>query len=339
MTVLQLNLPARRVALAIGLSLLVHAALLFGPNLIQLAPVDVPLPPLTARLEPLPAVKLAPKPKPVHKPKPRAHAKPKPVTPPPAPEAVTAEAPPAETPETTTAATPQAEAPAYAVPAENTEPSYPLPRHAQLTFIAYMGTNFPVGEVRHRLDVNDDKSYTLQVGMNTTGVARIFKTFELSQQSTGMITAGGIRPDRFIENKLTSKGKQILTADFDWQNRQLNFSNGNSSPLPDQAQDILSFLYQFSQMPLDQARLPMRVSNGKKLESYELEVGAEEEIQTRLGRLRVLPLRKINAPGEEGLEIWLGLEYRLLPVQIRSIDKNGKIAGQMVISDIRVSDE
>jgi hypothetical protein len=332
-TVLQLNLPARRVALAIGLSLLVHAALLFGPNLIQLAPVEVPLPPLTARLEPLPAVKLAPKPKP------RAHAKPKPVTPPPAPEAVTAEAPPAETPETTTAVTPQAEVPASAVPAENTEPAYPLPRHAQLTFIAYMGTNFPVGEVRHRLDVNDDKSYTLQVGMNTTGVARIFKTFELSQQSTGMITAGGIRPDRFIENKLTSKGKQILTADFDWQNRQLNFSNGNSSPLPDQAQDILSFLYQFSQMPLDQARLPMRVSNGKKLESYELEVGAEEEIQTRFGRLRVLPLRKVNAPGEEGLEIWLGLEYRLLPVQIRSIDKNGKIAGQMVISDIRVSDE
>jgi hypothetical protein len=332
-TVLQLNLPARRVALAIGLSLLVHAALLFGPNLIQLAPVEVPLPPLTARLEPLPAVKLAPKPKP------RAHAKPKPVTPPPAPEAVTAEAPPAETPETTTDATPQAEVPASAVPAENTEPAYPLPRHAQLTFIAYMGTNFPVGEVRHRLDVNDDKSYTLQVGMNTTGVARIFKTFELSQQSTGMITAGGIRPDRFIENKLTSKGKQILSADFDWQNRKLNFSNGNSSPLPDQAQDILSFLYQFSQMPLDQARLPMRVSNGKKLESYELEVGAEEEIQTRFGRLRVLPLRKVNAPGEEGLEIWLGLEYRLLPVQIRSIDKNGKIAGQMVISDIRVSDE
>jgi hypothetical protein len=323
--------------------MLVHAALLFGPNLIQLAPVEVPLPPLTARLEPLPAIKTASKsvPKPVHKPKPRAHAKPKPVTPPspPAPEAVTAKAPPAETPETTTAATPQAEAPASAVPAENTEPSYPLPRHAQLTFIAYMGTNFPVGEVRHRLDVNDDKSYTLQVGMNTTGVARIFKTFELNQQSTGTITAGGIRPDRFIENKLTSKGKQILSADFDWQNRQLNFSSGNSSPLPDQAQDILSFLYQFSQMPLDQARLPMRVSNGKKLESYELEVGAEEEIQTRLGLLRVLPLRKINAPGEEGLEIWLGLEYRLLPVQIRSIDKNGKIAGQMVISDIRVSDE
>jgi hypothetical protein len=323
--------------------MLVHAALLFGPNLIQLAPVEVPLPPLTARLEPLPAIKTASKsvPKPVHKPKPRAHAKPKPVTPPspPAPEAVTAKAPPAETPETTTAATPQAEVPASAVPAENTEPAYPLPRHAQLTFIAYMGTNFPVGEVRHRLDVNDDKSYTLQVGMNTTGVARIFKTFELNQQSTGTITAGGIRPDRFIENKLTSKGKQILSADFDWQNRQLNFSSGNSSPLPDQAQDILSFLYQFSQMPLDQARLPMRVSNGKKLESYELEVGAEEEIQTRLGLLRVLPLRKINAPGEEGLEIWLGLEYRLLPVQIRSIDKNGKIAGQMVISDIRVSDE
>lgn len=332
-----LNFSKRPVVLAIALALLLHLTLLFGPNLIQLAPVEISLPPLTARLEPLPAVKLAAKPKPVHKPEPRAHTKPKPVAPTPSlphePEATPAEVTPAEV-------SPAEPAPVEAAPAaEEAKPAHPLPRHAQLTFIAYLGTSFPVGEVRHRLDVNDDKSYNLQVGMNTTGVARIFKTFELSQQSTGTITAGGIRPDRFIENKLTSKGKQILSADFDWQNRQLNFSNGNSSPLPDQAQDILSFLYQFSQIPLDQATLSISVSNGKKLESYQLEVGSEEEIKTPLGKLRALPLRKINAPGEEGLEIWLGLEYRLLPVKIRSIDKKGETAGELDISDIRVSEE
>ncbi len=222
---------------------------------------------------------------------------------------------------------------------ENAQPAYPLPKHAQLTFIAYMGNGFIIGEARQRLDINDDKSYLLQTDVNTTGIAGLFKTFELSQQSTGTITAHGIRPEKFSENKRTSSGTQTLSATFDWQNKQISFSGGSSSTLPDGAQDLLSFLYQFSQMPLDQARLPMHVSNGKKLESYELEVGEEEEIQTRLGRLRVLPLRKVHAPGEEGLEIWLGLEYRLLPVKIRQIDRNGKIAGEMVISDIRVSDE
>jgi hypothetical protein len=196
-----------------------------------------------------------------------------------------------------------------------------------------------VGEARHRLEINDDHRYTLQVGMNTTGIASIFKTFELSQQSSGTVSATGLRPQEFTENKLTSKGKQALSAQFDWQARQLSFSNGTQSALPEQAQDILSFLYQFSQLPLDQATLAMHVSNGKKLENYQLAVGEEEEIQTRLGKLRALALRKIHAPGEEGLEIWLGLEYRLLPVQIRQIDRNGEIAGQMVISEIRVSEE
>jgi len=62
-------------------------------------------------------------------------------------------------------------------------------------------------------------------------------------------------------------------------------------------------------------------------------------IQTQLGRLRALPLHKVHAQGEEGLDIWLGLEYRLLPVKLRMFDRKGQIAGEMVISEIRVADE
>ncbi len=322
--------------------MLAHAMLLFGPNLISLAPVEVPLPPLTARLEPLPVLKPAPVKKAVHKP--HVHSKPKPVithevTAPvavttPAPD--TTETPPVQTPVTQTS---PIESPASAVPAENSQPAHPLPRHAELTFKVYKGADLPIGEVRHRLDISDDNSYTLQVSINTTGLASLFKKFVMSQQSTGTITASGIRPDKYSETKLTSKETEALSADFDWQDKLLKFSSGNQVALPEQAQDILSFLYQFSQMPLDQARLAMHVSNGKKLENYQVEIGPEENVQTRMGLLRALPLRKIHAPGEEGLEIWLGLEYRLLPIKIRQIDREGHIAGEMVVSDIRVSDE
>src|SRR5690606_7357788 len=117
-----------------------------------------------------------------------------------------------------------------------------------------------------------------------------------------------------------------------WEEKTLSLSNGGSVALPEQAQDIVSFLYQLSQIPLDRDTIPMHISNGKKLERYELSVGAEEMIQTRIGWLRALPLRKIRLQGEEGLDIWLGLEYRLLPVKIRMIDRAGKIAGELVVS-------
>jgi outer membrane biosynthesis protein TonB len=352
-------LKTRPIILAIALSLLIHAALLFGPKLIELPAMEVQLPPLTAKLEPLPAVKPSPKLKSASRPK--QHIKPKPATPPKTtpPETTPPETIPPETPSPETSppevvnqeiAEPApessppavADAPAVAapdIPAVEAKPAHPLPKQAQLTFIAYKGTNFSVGEARHRLEIKDDGSYTLQVGMNTTGIASLFKTYELNQQSSGTVSARGLHPNKFSENKTTSSGKQTLTADFDWQNKQLNFSSGNTIALPELTQDFLSFLYQLSQLPLDQEHLSMYVSNGKKLENYQLTVGSEEEIQTRLGKLRVLPLRKGHAPGEEGLEIWLGLEYRLLPVKIRQIDRRGEIAGEMVISDIRVSED
>ena len=336
--------PSIGIVVAIAVSLLIHAFLLFGPRLIELPAVEVTLPPLTAKLEPLPAIKQVVKvpPKPVRKPKPAPKPKPLPLPEPTPPEPDNQEPPPQEAPavaETPPVADtpPVAEAPVPEIPAA--QPAHPLPKQAQLTFIAYKGTSFQVGEARHRLDIKDDGSYTLQVGMNTTGIASLFKTFELNQQSSGTVSARGLHPNKFSENKLTSSGKQTLTAEFDWQNKQLSFSSGNTVALPELTQDILSFLYQLSQLPLDEAVVTMHISNGKKLENYQLTVGIEEEIQTRLGKLHVLPLRKVHAPGEEGLEIWLGLEYRLLPVKIRQIDRSGEIAGEMVISDIRVSQE
>lgn len=324
--------PAGRIALAIAASALVHAIVLLAP-LVKLPPVETPLPPLTARLEPLPQITA--KPAPPRKPKPRP-AQPAPEKAPslepaeniPA-EALTIDAEPRQ---------PAADEQAGKV-TEEIRPAHPLPKHAQLIFVAYKGTDLPIGEARHRLDIGDDKSYTLRVGMNTTGLASLFKTFESDQQSSGILTAQGLRPGKFSETKNSSKGKEALEAKFAWEEKVLSFSNGNSMPLPEHTQDIISFLYQLSQLPLDKGTLPIYISNGKKLERYELAVGEEEMIQTRLGRLHALPLRKIHAQGEEGLDVWLGLEYRLLPVKIRMIDRSGQIAGELVVSEIRVADE
>lgn len=317
-----------RIAFAIGLSLLVHAIVLFAP-MIKLPGSEVPLPPLVAKLEPLPeiAAKPAPpiKPQPIPQP---AQAEPEAAQPGTQP-AIAKQPQPASEPQST----------AVAAAAEEFKPAHPLPRYAQLTFIAYKGTDLAIGEARHLLETGDNQRYTLRVGTNTTGLASFFVSYEMNQQSSGTLTAQGLRPDKFSETKNTAKGKETLEAKFDWEAKSLSFSNGRAAPLPEQTQDIISFLYQLSQLPLDKGVIPMYISNGKKLERYELAIGAAEEIQTRLGKLRVLPLRKIHATGEEGLDIWLGLEYRLLPVKIRQRDRAGNIAGEMVISDIRVSDE
>lgn len=325
--------PAGRISLAIGLSLLIHALVLFAP-MIELPKSEVPLPPLTAKLEPLP--------RPAAHPAPRKKPQPK-------PESVEQAATPAQE---NTAETPQAEAPGEPLQID-AEPQPPepaaeqpaaqnrplLPKHAQLSFSVFKGDGgMKVGEAKHRLDIEEGQ-YTLKAVTQTTGIASLFKTYVLTQSSEGQIDAQGLLPTKFSEEK-KSNGTQSLSAEFDWGAHKLRFSHGGETGLPGQAQDILSFLYQLSQMPMsNQEVVPIRISNGKKLEYYELEIGAEEILSTPLGKLRTLPLRKLHGKGEEGLEVWLGLEYRLLPVKVRQIDRAGQIAGEMIISDIRVSDE
>lgn len=320
---------AARISLAISLSLLLHAIAMFAP-LIELPKTEVPLPPLTARLEPLP--KIAPPPAPPKKPKPKRAE-----TPPQPEERQSAEVQ-GEEPQID----PEPQPPAEDTSAEEAtaQPARPpLPRRAQLTFAAYQGEGgMQLGEAVHRLDIEQGQ-YVLETVTQTTGVASFFKSYLLTQTSRGQVDAHGLHPISYGEEKKLSSSKQNLSAEFDWTGHKLRFSHGGEAALPEGGQDILSFLYQLSQQRLDKGMVPMYISNGKKLEYYELAVGEEELIQSPLGKLRALPLRKIHGPGEEGLDIWLGLEYRLLPVKVRQIERSGEIAGEMVITEIRVSEE
>jgi len=60
---------------------------------------------------------------------------------------------------------------------------------------------------------------------------------------------------------------------------------------------------------------------------------------TPIGKLRALHLRKMHTQGEAYFEIWLGLEYRLLPVKFHQVDSSGKVTEESVISGIRAADK
>lgn len=216
---------------------------------------------------------------------------------------------------------------------------HPFPQHLQLTFAVYQGEGgFKTGEVRQQLDVSRDR-YTLKAVKRTAGLTSLRTSVQLIQTSRGRIVAQGLQPETFMQEIFSAGGKQSLETTFDRAAQKLRFSSGNDTALPADAQDMLSFMYQLSQLPMEGEYFPLPVSDGSKLETYEIEIGQREDITTPMGKLRALRLRKMHRQSESYFEIWLGLEYRLLPVRIRQTDRDGQIAGEMVVSDIRVADE
>jgi len=323
--------PIKRIVLAAAISLLAHSLLLWQwPKFEPLGTGD--LPPLQAKLEALPKPvkkRVVPKPlvKPVASPAPAA-----------APVEATAPAIIGIPASAVTAAAAVAEAIIPEVTVKNI--SHPLlPRKAQLTFAVQYGSgDFKVGEVRHVLE-NRNGRYTLHAETQTTGVASLFKNFYFKQVSSGLVTAYGLRPESYTEDKADGSGKQTSTARFDWDKNKIHFANGSSKPLLEQAQDILSLSYQLSQQSLSLDTFPIALSNGRNINQYFIAVGEETIISTAMGELRTIPLRKVQSANEDGLIIWLALEYRLLPVKILYLDKSGKVSANMLITDIRVSDE
>jgi hypothetical protein len=205
-------------------------------------------------------------------------------------------------------------------------------------FAIYNAAGIKTGEASYKLEINR-QHYVLTAVLETTGVADIAKNYQLIQTSRGSIGATGFKPEQFSEEINDINGKQSLNASFNWEKNKLTLAGGDNADLLAQTQDALSFLYQFSQVPLDGEIVPLPVSDGNALEDSGFEVSRREKIDTNLGELDTVKVRKIHVDGQSWVEVWLGLGYQLLPVKIRQVDETGKTVSEMVISAVITGDE
>lgn len=332
--------PNQRIAWAIVLSLLFHGLILWLPQ-ITLPGHESKLRPLEAKLIPIPKItgKIAAH---KHKPKPQVQAAPQPEkiaqaipeTPLAASEPVAASSPVAASEPVAASAPVAASEPVVAEPERP-----PLPKHAMLHFSVYIGqSGIKAGESVHTLDIVDGH-YTLKADAHTTGLVHVFKTYHIEQTSTGTATPQTLKPETFTEVISQNNGKETNRADFDWANHKIHFTNGTEASLPAQALDILSTLYQFPPMREDDEIITINIATGKKFETFRFQVDFEESLKTAMGVLETVHFRRLHKANEEGLEIWFAQEYRLMPVKVRHLDRDGKIDGEAIITEIRVSDE
>jgi hypothetical protein len=343
---------AFRFLAAIVLSLLLHILGLSGNWLHIPAPMPLP-PPFEARLlrpPPAPAALAQPTkpPAPLKRITPRRTTPPPPqvtaAAPPlfyPQPEPVVSEAqgmePAAAAIETPIAAETPAPAPSpAALPARN------LPSKGRITYTLYLGGDqFSVGKAVQSWEVEGDE-YKLGSVAETTGIVDLFRSQRLNYISAGKITPQGLRPHTFLMSRTRRGRTEAARAEFDWDAAKIMLGKPpelRTLALPANSQDFISFMYQFSLTPPAAGRIQVSITNGSRLETYELDVLAHESIETPLGVLSALPIKQVRRAGDESIEVWLATEYRYLPVKVRFIDREGNLSGEQVVSEIQISEE
>lgn len=217
-----------------------------------------------------------------------------------------------------------------------------FPRKGRITFnLVYGRDQFPVGQTVQTWEV-DGTRYQLTSRSETNGIVDLFRSQHRTYLSRGALTEDGLRPESFLMSRNRGRGPEEARAQFDWSSGNVTLGPAASQrehALPRGSQDLVSFMYQLALDPPPPGRLRMPVTNGTRLETYVLEVFPEEKIETPLGVLRALPIRQVRAPGTEGIDLWLATEYRHLPVRIRIYGRDGELAGEQIVREIRLSDD
>ncbi len=344
--------------MALMLSVLAHAVAMTGGWLhLPQGKDKANPPPLLARLEPAPPATVTPAPKPalvkraaqraavavaaapsnVRTDAPAPWAQPPAYEPVAEPEAA-ALAPPAEPP------APEPVIVANAAPTTFTpEPAVvkTLPRRGRIDykFLIYYN-NFLTDVARTTQSwETTGTSYKLDSKSVPVGLARLSSIGPHEYQSIGQITERGLVPQRYTSREVKRGSTNESAAQFDWDKNQLQFGRATeqkNAALPVGSQDFVSFMFQLSLAPPPPGRLSMPITNGRNFETYELDVLPEETLETPMGPLRVLPIKRAPRADVDGITVYLATEYRYLPVRVLHFNRDGTPGGEIIVTGIQV---
>jgi hypothetical protein len=215
----------------------------------------------------------------------------------------------------------------------------PMAPRGTIQFELYYGANrFLVGRSELSWEIANGR-YRLTTSGKTIGLAALFYPFGMSSSSEGQISTAGFEPDFFHIDRTTRKGEKQFRVEFDRGAGVARFSDAEGVrevPLRPSSLDLLSLICQLSVARLEPGTMQLNLTNGRKLDTYEVEVGTQEVVETPMGDLRALYVKQLRKPGEEGIEVWLAIDFAHLPVRLRFTDRKGSIAGEQLVTFIQL---
>ncbi|MEQ1487847.1 MAG: DUF3108 domain-containing protein [Methylotenera sp.] len=146
------------------------------------------------------------------------------------------------------------------------------------------------------------------------------------QTSDGYLSKIGLEPQHYLA-KIGGNNNKTLNAEFEWEGSKLSLHSAQSEQkldLIDGTQDLLSAMYQFM-LVAPQQKSRFNITNGEQIDDYDFSIVGEEIAATKMGNLNTMHLLRRVAEGEEKTELWLALDYQLVPVKIRKTAKDGKV--------------
>lgn len=177
-------------------------------------------------------------------------------------------------------------------------------------------------------------NYTLVSETRATGPLMMLWPGNIRLESTGSVTAQGLRPAQFQHARSDAPHK-LATARLDWTQRRIAYTYKGQAwtfdGLQDGAQDQLSQLYQFMFAPQLPAELALQVVSGRDLNDYRYTQSDGGVVATPFGSLRARQYQRVGQrPDEKRITIWIAPARDNLPVRVRVVE-DGVVLEQRLV--------
>jgi hypothetical protein len=221
---------------------------------------------------------------------------------------------------------------AYAAPAAVAK----VPARVEIKYRVLFGS-LSIGE-GYDVFEHDGSSYKLTSESRTSGVAAMLYRLNVTRVSTGTITARGLRPDSYDEIR---NGRSKRRVRFDWKQGKAELFDGANTEtvdLPENTWDMASFGYSFAFYRPTSRSMDLFLTDGRRVSPYKFEVLEKERIDTELGPIETIHVKKVQRPDDpRAFDVWLAPERHYAPVRVRFTEKDGT-AFDSVVTQINVSD-
>jgi hypothetical protein len=181
--------------------------------------------------------------------------------------------------------------------------------------------------------LRNGEEYKIKSLIQAQGLASLMIP-DLLQTSDGYFDRNGLQPAHYLY-QFGDKKDKTFSADFNWATKKLDLHSEKGDQtfvLQDGTQDLLSFMYQFMFVPPLQ-NMQLNITNGKKLGVYDYTFEGEETLSTKLGDIITIHIARMAPEGEKKTELWLALDYQHVPVKIRETSGDGKMY-ELVITNL-----
>jgi len=203
-------------------------------------------------------------------------------------------------------------------------------QHVSTDFSVFVnGDERPAGTANIEYVREESGSYKLRWLVEGKGLLKLLYP-SLEQQSQGEISPRGLKP-HFYRYAFGSRASKTYEARFDWETNSITLKTSKGEQrldLPDNAQDWLSFMYQFMFVPPLQ-EMHVTLTNGRRLGEYEYMFEGEESLVIADQTIQTVHIAHTRGDTDEKVDLWLDSDYRFVPVKIKKLEKNGMVIEQV----------